>query len=147
MQFNHCWGCGPNNELGLGIKSVWDGSEAIATFQPQPHHMAGPETILNGGIIATLLDCHCINAAIAHEYHLEARRIGSLPIIWYATGSLSIDYLKPTPINETVELKAKVVSTGKRKKVVSGSIISHGSPCAQARVVAVRVPSDWAKIS
>ena len=57
---NHCWGCGSGNHNGLQIKSYWSGDEAVCTWQPQAHHSAGPGHILNGGIIVTVINCHCV---------------------------------------------------------------------------------------
>jgi hypothetical protein len=54
---NFCYGCGPGNPVGLHIRSIWAGDEALCVFQPAPYHAAGPRHILNGGIIATLIDC------------------------------------------------------------------------------------------
>ena len=62
---NHCFGCGPENDLGLRIKSYWDGkNQSICRFIPEKHHCAGPAEYLNGGIISTIIDCHCICTAI-----------------------------------------------------------------------------------
>jgi len=52
-----CFGCGPANEKGLQIKSFVSGDKLIATYTPQPYHLAF-EGMVNGGIIGTLLDCH-----------------------------------------------------------------------------------------
>ena len=99
MPYNHCWGCGPTNSQGLQLKSYWEGEEAVSAFQPQPYHMAGPAHFLNGGIIATIIDCHRINTAMAHAYYEQGREIGSSPIIWFATASLveCKVYLKQSP--------------------------------------------------
>ena len=53
-----CFGCGPANPKGLHIKSFAQGDEVVAEWTPQPHHEAFTGA-LNGGIIGTLLDCHC----------------------------------------------------------------------------------------
>src|SRR5262245_26277303 len=74
---NFCYGCGPGNLVGLRIRSIWAGNEALCIFQPAPYHAAGPRHILNGGIIATLIDCHAVGTAIAHAYCAERRAIGS----------------------------------------------------------------------
>ena len=58
------WGCGGKNEHGLCIKSYWDEDETVCTFRPDAHHIAYPGS-LNGGIIATIIDCHCVNTAIS----------------------------------------------------------------------------------
>ena len=143
MPYNHCWGCGTNNVHGLQLKSHWEGQEAVSIFYPQSHQMAGPEHILNGGIIATIIDCHSINTAIADEYRLQKRPIGSAPIIWYVTASLKIDYLRPTPIDKPVELRAKVEASTAKKKIIKCNLYSQDQACAQAEVVAVRVPEEW----
>src|SRR5215471_20575260 len=76
---NLCYGCGPENPEGLKIKSYWDGDETVCTFMPRPSFMAGPRHVLNGGIIATVIDCHCICTAVAAVYKSEGRPIGSDP--------------------------------------------------------------------
>ena len=53
-----CYGCGPDNTQGLQIKSFVNKNSVTAHFTPQAHHHAFPG-VLNGGIIASILDCHC----------------------------------------------------------------------------------------
>jgi acyl-coenzyme A thioesterase PaaI-like protein len=140
---NHCWGCGGLNEHGLKIKSYWSGDEAVCTWQPQEYHCAAPKDILNGGIIATLMDCHSICTAIAAAYRKEGREIGTEPCIWYATGSLQVEYLKPTPIGEQLTILAKIKEITGRKTVLNCSLFARGEECARGEVVAVRIPPDW----
>jgi len=140
---NHCFGCGPLNEHGLGIKSYPDGDGTVCTFHPSPHHMAGPTHVLNGGIIATVVDCHCICTAIADAYRAAGREIGTEPLIWCVTASLKIDYLAPTPIAAPVELRARVREAKGRKRVVECVLSSEGRDRARAEVVAVEVPPTW----
>jgi hypothetical protein len=59
---NACWGCGPANAEGLRIRSFPRGDEVVAEWKPEPRYEAFPG-VLNGGIIGTLLDCHCNWAA------------------------------------------------------------------------------------
>ena len=140
---DYCFGCGVGNERGLGFKSYWDGDEAVGTFQPQAHLAAGPRHVLNGGIISTIIDCHGVCTAIADAYRHEGREIGSEPLIWYATASLKVDYLRPTPIARPVELRAHITERGKRKTVVTVTASSGSEVCARSEVIAVRVPSEW----
>ncbi|HXS02169.1 MAG TPA: hypothetical protein VN724_16455, partial [Pyrinomonadaceae bacterium] len=53
-----CFGCGPANPKGLHVRSFPDGDEVVAEWQPAPEYEAY-NGMLNGGIIGTLLDCHC----------------------------------------------------------------------------------------
>ncbi len=140
---NHCFGCGPLNGAGLRIKSYPAGEETVCTFQPAPHHMAGPTHVLNGGIIATVIDCHCICTAIADAYRAAGRELGSEPLIWCVTGSMKIDYLAPVPIAAPVELRARVRESKGRKRIVECTLGSGGRACAQAEVVAIEVPPSW----
>jgi len=47
-ELSHCYGCGRLNEHGLKVKSYWDGDETVATFHPQPYHMAAPGWVYGG---------------------------------------------------------------------------------------------------
>lgn len=140
---NHCWGCGADNEAGLRVKSFWDGDEAVCRFQPQRHHMAGPTHVLNGGIISTIIDCHCICTSIAAAYRAEGREIGQGDRIWYATASLNVSFKRPTPIDQPVELRAVITEVGERRTNLTCTLTSDGRECAVADIVAVRVPSAW----
>ena len=137
---NNCWGCGSGNDNGLQIKSYWSGDEAVCTWQPQPHHSAGPRHVLNGGIIATVIDCHCGWTAIAAAYREEGREINTEPLIWYATASLNVKYLRPTPLDQAVVLRARVKESIGKKTILTCSLFAKGEECAVGEVVAVRVP-------
>ncbi|WP_237065224.1 PaaI family thioesterase [Microbulbifer guangxiensis] len=141
---NHCYGCGPENDRGLQIKSYWTGEdESICEFSPAPHHCAGPTQYLNGGIIATVMDCHTICTAIADGYRQAGRETGTGDKIWYATGRLDVQYRAPASIDEPVELTAKILERSERKTRLSCELKSGGQVCATADVIAVRVPDNW----
>lgn len=140
---NYCWGCGRLNNHGLQLKSYWAGDEAVATWQPRSYHAAGPPDVLNGGIIATIIDCHSACTAMAAAYQAEGREIGTEPHIWCATASLQVTYLRPIPVHEPLTLRAHVKEMGKRKITVTCSVSANGRECAQGEVVAVRVTPDW----
>jgi acyl-coenzyme A thioesterase PaaI-like protein len=142
---NHCWGCGTLNPQGLQIKSYWDGDGTVCTFHPAPHHAAGPPHVLNGGIIAAVIDCHSICTAFADAYRAAGRAIGSEPALWLVTASMKIDYLAPTPIAGPVELRARVVEAKGRKRVVACVVQSEGVDRARGEVVAIEVPPTWRK--
>ena len=143
MRGHHCFGCGTLNEKGLQIKSYWSGDESICSWQPASHHMAGPKQVLNGGIIATIIDCHCVCTAIANAYQTEAREIGSEPTLLYVTGSLNLKYLQPTPIKNAVSLRARVLAVQDKRTTLSCSLFANQNETVQAEVVAVRVPATW----
>ncbi len=144
MPSNNCWGCGPNNEDGLQIKSYWaEKLEGVALMRwtPAHYHKAGPDHVLNGGIISTIIDCHSICTAIAHVAKIE-----EVPIsddLWHVTGTLNVKYLKPTPIDQPVELRAQIVEMKGKKSIVSCSLYSNSIETAQGKTIAFKVPAEW----
>ncbi len=139
---NHCFGCGPENAQGLQIKSHWDGKQSTCTFAPKEHHCAGPENVLNGGIIATIIDCHGVCTASAYATEKDGIEDGAPPVMC-VTGSLHIDYLRPTPIVGPIEMVAHITEDTGKKIIVHCDLTAGGKPCATGTVVAVRVPLDW----
>ena len=137
----YCWGCGRNNEHGLHLKSYWQGDETVATFQPEAYHLAFPG-VLNGGIIATLIDCHSVNTANAAVFRAEGKELEMDPLSGFVTGSLFVKYLRPTPAGETVTLRARVKKMKERKVTVTCSLYSGDTECAIGKVVAVRLSRE-----
>ena len=141
---NHCFGCGADNPYGLQIKSYWQATNlAVCHFTPQLYHTAAPTHFLNGGVMATIIDCHCICTAIAYAYQQQGREIGKGAPLWYATGELALRYLRPVGIKETVTLEASVAAFNGSKATVNCVLMAHGKTCVEARVEAVAVPEEW----
>lgn len=116
-----CYGCGSANPDGLHLKSYWsaDGTTVIARFEPQPKFTSGFKGALYGGLIASLIDCHSNWTAMAFGYKAEGREPGSQPVIVSVTGTLSVKYLKPTPLDQTIHLRAWVEGyVGRKTRVI-----------------------------
>src|SRR3972149_5054292 len=139
---SHCHGCGPDNEKGLRIKSYWDGDEAVCTWQAEPYQCGGSKDIVNGGIIASLIDCHSLNLAIAQAYKAEGRPIGGAPKKFYVTACLKGDYPRPPPIAKPMHLRARISKVEGRKTWVSCTLSVEDQVCATAEVLGVRVRRD-----
>lgn len=138
MPDNVCFGCGIDNPNGLQIKSYWEGEEAHCLWQSK-EHFHGWEKIMNGGILATLIDCHCMGTAMAAAYKMENRALDSEPYYRYATGTLTVKYLKPTSNVHPVLLKAKVLEIKGRKTTMACEVWSQDHCTVQAEVIAIRV--------
>jgi len=137
MPENVCYGCGHNQD-GLQIKSYWEGDEAVCDWESEEKYH-GWSNLMNGGIMATLVDCHCMGTAMAHAYKMEGRPLNSEPEYRYATGTLSVKYLKPTP-NTKVQLRATIAEVKGRKTVLKCDFLdADGNKTAEADVVAIRV--------
>jgi acyl-coenzyme A thioesterase PaaI-like protein len=137
--FSHCYGCGRLNEVGLQIKSYWDGEESVCHFLPKPYHIAIPGYVY-GGLIASLIDCHSIGTAAAAAYRAEGRALGTEPRFRFVTASLHVDYLKPTPLGVPLELRSTVKEIKGRKVVVTTTLSAKGEICASGEVVGVQMP-------
>jgi uncharacterized protein (TIGR00369 family) len=130
-----CWGCGKNNTHGLQLQSFWDAEETVATWTPQEHHLAFPG-ILNGGIIATLIDCHGTGTANAAA-HMQAAEEQHDSM--HVTASIKVNYLRPTPLDTPLTLRARVIETDGRKTTVTCSLFSGDVECANGTVKTVKV--------
>ncbi len=139
--YKHCYGCGSENDHGLQIRSFWDGNEAVATFSPEHYHLSFPGYVY-GGLVASLVDCHCIGTAAAAAYREEGREPGTLPAFRYVTGSLQVDYLKPTPLGPDIEVRAKVVEIKGRKTLLEAAVTVDGVVTARGKVVAIQMPEN-----
>ena len=138
MHENVCFGCGINNDEGLHVKSYWDGDESVCTWQSEEKYH-GWSDLMNGGIMATIIDCHCMCTSMAYAYKMENRELDSLPEYRYATGTIKVKYLNPTSNNHPVELRARVVEMKGRKIVLKCDFYSQGEKTAEAEVISIRV--------
>ncbi len=83
----HCFGCSPDNILGLKLEFFDDGEKLIATWHPT-QQFEGYMNILHGGIQATLLD-----EISGWVVNTKAQTSG-------VTSSMDIKYLKPVHIDK-----------------------------------------------
>jgi len=130
-----CFGCGPANPKGLHIRSFPEGDEVVAEWQPSHEYEAFPG-VLSGGIIGTLLDCHCNWAA---TWHLM-KKIGADTPPCTVTAEYAITLMRPTPTDAPVKLVARVVkSPTNDRAIIEGELIAHGEICATCRGTFVAV--------
>ena len=141
---NYCYGCGRLNEHGLQIKSYWNGEESVCTFTPRPYHIAIPGYVY-GGLIASLIDCHCTGTASAAAYRAAGREMGTEPLFRYVTGTLHVEYMRPTPLGVPLEVRARVKEIKGRKVVMTATLSAQGQVCARGEVVAIQMPEHLAQ--
>ncbi len=115
-----CFGCGHANPDGFHLRSYRDGDLTVAEFTPRPEHDNG-FGFLNGGIIATVLDCH--GAAVvmweAAQHGWQAAPGAPVPFI---TADFKVQFLRPTPLGETVRLTATPVTLDDAQIVVRSDL-------------------------
>lgn len=130
---NACFGCGPANPQGLRIRSRVEGEQVVADWVPAEHHQAFPG-VLNGGIIGSLLDCHCNWTA---AWHLM-RAAGAEHPPCTVTAEYTIKLKRPTPLGP-LRLQARPVSVSGDRAEIEGELIAGGKVCATCRGVFVAV--------
>ena len=113
-----CYGCGPANENGFQIKSFVEDDKVIAHWMPKDYHNAFPN-VLNGGVIGTLLDCHC-NWAAAY-YLMKAHGLEKTPCT--VTAEYAIQLLRPTPMGTVLTLEATLDDVKGKKAAIHGKIM------------------------
>jgi acyl-coenzyme A thioesterase PaaI-like protein len=131
---NACWGCGPANAEGLRIRSFPKDGEVVAEWKPEKKYEAFPG-VLNGGVIGTLLDCHCNWAA---AYHLMKRAGADHPPCT-VTAEYAIKLLRPTPTNGPLSLSAMIVDLSENRATVEGTLSAAEKVCATCRGIFIAV--------
>ena len=119
-----CYGCGPANEEGLQLESYVENDHIVAHYQPQPHPHAFPG-VLNGGIIGTLLDCHCNWAAC--WYLMQDQQLNSPPCT--VTSEYTIRLKRPTPLDSELILKAYCETLTQKTATIRGELLANDQLC------------------
>jgi acyl-coenzyme A thioesterase PaaI-like protein len=123
---NGCFGCGLENDAGLGLRPYKDGEGLAAEFRPKPHHR-GFSRVVHGGIVAAVLD-EVITTAVAVAS-------GSL----LATVSLDVRYEAPMPTGGEFVVRAK--RTGDEGSRYTGEgVVTDGDGRTIARARASFLP-------
>lgn len=125
-----CFGCGSKNTQGLRIKSYWDADNihVVMTHTPDNHYVGWP-TLVYGGLISCLIDCHSNWTVMANHHRVESCTTEIVPRIDCVTGTLGIKYIKPTPMGVPLMLRARVEGKIQRKtrvlcEVYAGDILT-----------------------
>ena len=76
-------------------------------------------------------------------YRAEGREMDTLPAFRFVTGSLKVDFLKPTPIASVLEIRGRVKEIKGRKVIVETTVWVDGIATARGDVVAVQMPDSF----
>jgi acyl-coenzyme A thioesterase PaaI-like protein len=105
LSSSSCFGCGSGNALGLRMKFCSDG-RSVASSLVVPEHLCGWRQVVHGGIVATILDEIMGWSAI---YLMKKVAL---------TKRLTVDYLKPTPVNQALFVEGRVADQPDARHVV-----------------------------
>ncbi len=135
-----CYGCGADNPAGLRLKSHVQGDELVARWRAREHHLSYPG-FLNGGVAATLMDCHAVCAAFVADLEGLGLDPGDaperLPAGW--TKAMNLEFLKPVPLSAEISLRAKVVGKGDKSRRVKCSLYVDGQECVRGDLTIIMV--------
>lgn len=120
-----CFGCGPKNEKGLHINSFVEGEEVVCSWDSELHHEAFPG-MLNGGILGSLLDCHC-NWTAAYFIMKEQKLENPLCTV---TANYNIKLKRPTPSLKPLIMRSKVLEMGDQRAKIEGLLYCDDKLCA-----------------
>lgn len=141
-RFQHCWGCGPKNDLGLHLKTYpsVEGTSCISRIKVDPQYTGGVPANLFGGMIAVIFDCHGTASAAWFSHHEKGLDLTAKTVIGrFITAHLEVDYLSPTPIDDEIIVTSTLEELGARKAIVNMEMIVAGKVRAKAKMVAVAV--------
>ena len=139
-RFQHCWGCGPKNDLGMHLKTYpsVEGTSCISRIKVDPQYTGGVPANLFGGMIA--VDCHGTASAAWFSHHEKGLNLTPETVIGrFITAHLEVDYLSPTPIDDEIIVTSTLEELGARKAIVNMEMTVAGKVRAKAKMVAVAV--------
>ena len=144
-RFQHCWGCGPKNDLGLHLKTYpsLEGTSCISRSKVDQQYTGGVPANLFGGMIAVIFDCHGTASAAWFAHHQKGLELTAETVIGrFITAHLEVDYLSPTPIDDEIVVTSTLEELGERKAIVSMEMSVAGKVRAKAKMVAVAVKDN-----
>ena len=119
-----CFGCGHANPDGFHLRSYVEGDLIVAESTPRPEHDNG-FGFLNGGIIATVLDCHGAAVVMWEAAQREWYAAPGAPVP-FITAGFDVRFLRPTPLGPTVRLTGTPVSIDESEIVVGSELEVDG---------------------
>ena len=122
LQKNYCFACGKNNPEGMRLKFAYDEERDsfVCRFRLGKRY-TGPPGHAHGGIIATILD--------------EAMgKVNKLRNVVALTSQITVDYLKPVPLNKPLRVESREVRVRGRQHINIAEILNaKGEVLARGR--------------
>src|SRR6202162_1507858 len=122
LQKNNCFACGKENPQGMHLKFTYDEERDSFVFRFRlGKRYTGPPGHAHGGIIATILD--------------EAMgKVNKLRHVIALTSQITVDYLKPVPLNKPLRGESREVRVRGRRHVNMAEILNQkGEVLARSR--------------
>ncbi len=104
-----CFGCGPQNPIGLGLTFDWDGEVYTSVWTPRKEHQGWADRV-HGGLLALVLDEALSRAALEKQG------------LHWVTAELTTRLHAPAAIGEPLRVTARIVSVRSRLIVCAGEV-------------------------
>ncbi len=118
---NHCFACGPDNEVGIHLEFVeLDSADRIHGRFDARSDFRGANEMLHGGIAAAALDELLVWAGILTH--------GVMTV----TGTLDLRYRRPLVVGGPIDGSAWVTERTGRRLRVQGHLLADGKPAVEA---------------
>jgi uncharacterized protein (TIGR00369 family) len=113
---DRCFGCGMGNEEGLQLRfSQYSDGTVETRHTPAPHH-CGLDTVVHGGIQATVLD-EVMGVAAQLALPEGASDMACV------TAEMTLKYRKPVPMDAELVARARLTAVDGRDLFVSGGLV------------------------
>jgi uncharacterized protein (TIGR00369 family) len=114
-----CFACGKDNADGLKLEFTGRDREVFTTLS-FPKKFQGYRDVVHGGLLSTVLDEAMVTVL---------NRMGRLAV----TGELTVRFLKPLLVGQTLEVRASLVeSRGRVHRVQASAVLPDGTEIATA---------------
>lgn len=123
-----CFGCGPQNPAGVGLKFVRTGDVVRAEFRLEPKHEGAPG-LAHGGVVAAVLD----------------DLSGAVPVVMRercVTAKLEVDYVAPVVIGRELTAESWLESHEGRKIRIAARVLEGDQLLATSRGLFITVPLE-----
>ena len=132
----HCFVCGMQNPIGLGLQFTDDGESTVRAEVTVPDQYNGYPGVVHGGIVAAILDEVSGRALLARGHDIKNL---------FVTLKMEVRYRHPTPTNTPLTAIGSIVEAKERKAQVRGEIrLPDGTVTAEADCIVIRPPDEFA---
>jgi uncharacterized protein (TIGR00369 family) len=113
LRKNYCFACGKDNPQGMRLKFVHDEeSKRFVCWFRLGKRYTGPPGHCHGGIIATILDD-------------AMGKVNKLRDVVALTSQITVDYLRPVPLNQPLRVESYEVRVEGRKHINMAEILNQ----------------------
>jgi uncharacterized protein (TIGR00369 family) len=133
----HCFICGVENPIGLGLRFIDDGDSTVMADVNVPESYNGYPGVVHGGIVAAILDEVSGRALLARGHDVTNL---------FVTLKMELRYRQTTPTNTPLTAVGTIVKWGQSHAKVHGELrLPDGTVTAEADCLVARPPAEFAE--